>query len=87
MNPGVDLLIAVDWDASLEGRAGKEPEMPPLVSLSQLAAEARPPEEVAKTTVPPPQASPLMRNVIVAVGLSILAVVAGTVLLRRRGRR
>lgn len=89
MNPGVDLLFAADWDAALEGRAVKDPEMPPLVSLSQLAADAQSPP-APKETVEPPSArssgTTLTRNLIVAVVLGILVVAAGTVLLRRKAR-
>ncbi|MBM3858516.1 MAG: hypothetical protein FJ395_02570 [Verrucomicrobia bacterium] len=86
MNPGVDLLFAADWDAALEGRAVKDPEMPPLVSLSQLAAEAQPPAKTKEQPADAPPGTALTRNLIVAVALGILAVVAGTMLLRRKVR-
>ncbi len=87
MNPGVDLLFSVDWDAALEGRAVKDPEMPPLVSLSQLAAEAKPPVKVEEAPAPKSQAAPLTRNLIIAIGLGIVVVVAGALLLRSNNRK
>jgi len=87
MNPGVDLLIAADWDGLLEGQAVRDPEMPPLVSLSQLAAEARPVEEAGETAVPRPRTSVLTRNLSIVIGLGIVAVIAGAVLLRNRGKK
>lgn len=88
MNPGVDLLFAADWDAALEGRAVKDPEMPPLVSLSQLAAQAQPVSQPKKdvTTEVGPSGRALARNLIVAVALGILAVATGTWWLRHKNR-
>ncbi|MCE5251327.1 hypothetical protein LLG96_14015 [bacterium] len=39
-NPGVDLLMPVDWEGGLEGRLVQNLELPPLVGLSELAREA-----------------------------------------------
>jgi hypothetical protein len=86
MNPGVDMLFAADWDAALEGRAVKDPEMPPLVSLSQLAAEAKPPVKVEEAPASKSQAAPLTRNLIIVIGLGIVVVVAGALLLRSKNR-
>jgi len=93
MNPGLDLLIAADWDALIEGRAVKEPELPPLVSLSQLAAQAQTPlptpttAKVAQATTLPPKPATLGRNLIAVIGLGIVVVCAGTLLLRNRSRK
>jgi len=85
MNPGVDLLLAADWDALVEGRMVQEPAMPPLVSLSQLAAQAL--TTNSQTAASTSQAKTLLRNLIVAIGLCVVAVMVGTVLLRNRGRK
>lgn len=87
MNPGVDMLFAADWDAALEGRAVKDPEMPPLVSLSQLAAEAKPPVKTEAAPASQSQTTPLTRNLIILIGLGILVIVAGTVWVRAKGRK
>jgi len=39
-NPGVDLLISVDWDAGIEKSTITKMELPSLVSLSELVREA-----------------------------------------------
>ena len=90
MNPGVDLLLTADWDGLLEGRVVEEPEMPPLVSLSQLASEARPVVKVGENPVrlvPQPTAARLMRNLIIVIGLCVFAAVVGTIVLRGRDKR
>lgn len=88
MNPGIDLLFTADWDGSLEGRAVKETEMPPLVSLSQLVAETQPVVEAPArgTEMPQPAASSLARNLIVVIGLVVAAVIAGGLYLRSKGK-
>ena len=87
MNPGVDLLIAADWDAVIEGRVVQEPEMPPLVSLSQLAAQAQKPVATVPAPNTPSPTNSLIRNLIVAIGLGVAAVGAGTLWLRNRSRK
>lgn len=84
MNPGVDLLVAADWDGLLVEEAVKDPAMPPLVSLSQLAAEAQSPAKTVETPEPQPQPSTLRRNLIVLVGLGIVTVIAGAIFLGRK---
>jgi hypothetical protein len=77
MNPGVDLLIATDWDAALTGQAVKDPPLPPLISLSALAAAGQTGQVAHAAPVAPikPPASPLLRNVILV--LLVVVVVAG----------
>lgn len=84
-NPGMDLLVAADWEGSLAGCVVKDPPLPPLVSLATLAAASQ-----APTARPPPSApvqtnGGLRRNLGIALAFLLAAVVAGTLLrLRRR---
>ncbi|MCX7886475.1 MAG: hypothetical protein N3B01_04340 [Verrucomicrobiae bacterium] len=87
MNPGVDLLFAAEWDAALEGGAMKDLEMPPLVSLSQMAAGVQTPPGLPPAPVTTASGAWLARSLIVVVGLGILGVAAGSVWLRRKSRR
>lgn len=88
MNPGMDLVVSADWDGQLNGQVVQDPELPPLVSLSQLAAEAKPVEQAA---LPPPAVKGggrvLLRNILFVLGLGAIAVVAGVVALRNRDGR
>jgi hypothetical protein len=92
LNPGTDLLIAADWDALIEGRVVKDPELPPLISLSQLAAAARPlPVTAAAAAVVESGAAgeagsggALARNLAVVAGLGLLAIIVGSLALRTR---
>ncbi|MFA6563670.1 MAG: hypothetical protein WCV00_17330 [Verrucomicrobiia bacterium] len=91
MNPGVDLLVATDWDAALTGQAVKDPPLPALISLSALAAAGQT-GQVAKAALAAapagPPASPLIRNV--ALVLLIVVVVIGALtaalVLKKRNR-
>jgi len=90
MNPGVDLLVATDWDAALTGQAVKDPPLPPLVSLSALAAAGQTGQvaQAAPTVPVKPPASPLVRNVVLV--LLIVMVVIGALtailVLKKRNR-
>jgi hypothetical protein len=77
MNPGVDLLVATDWDAALTGQAVKDPPPPPLISLSALAAAGQTSQVAQASPTAPikPPVSPLIRNVVLV--LLIVVVVIG----------
>ena len=40
MNPGVDLIMNVDWEGSFDRIVAQDSELPPLVGLSELVGEA-----------------------------------------------
>ncbi len=82
MNPGVDMLVATDWDAALVGQAVKDPPLPPLISMSALAAAGQTGQVKQAAVVAPsasaaaePPTSPLIRNIVLV--LLALAVVIG----------
>ncbi|MBI5688268.1 MAG: hypothetical protein HZC54_24615 [Verrucomicrobia bacterium] len=91
MNPGVDLLVATDWDAALTGQAVKDPPLPPLISLSALAAAGQT-GQVAKAVLPVASAgllaSPLVRNVVLVL-LAVVVVIGAltaVLMLKKRNR-
>jgi hypothetical protein len=86
-NPGVDLLMAVDWNDAIQDRMIKDPPLPPLVSLASFATpgpQAPTPEPAAKPAPSPATQSPLLRNSAIALILLIVFGVAGTMVLRRK---
>jgi hypothetical protein len=81
-NPGVDMLLAADWDAAVANPVVKDPPLPPLVGLSALAAAAQPPVR----PVPPAVTNNLRRNTLFALGglACVVALGAITMTIRRR---
>lgn len=78
-NPGVDLLLAVNWEEAIEKRVVQDPPLPPLVSLSTLAAAAQP-----VTPVAPATHGELSRNLIISLGVLVVVIIAGTVIAKRK---
>lgn len=70
-NPGIDLLMAVDW--------GQRTEEQPLPQLVPSAPPPLPEEAIPETT---PQG--FLRNVVIALAAAFLVVVAATIVLARR---
>lgn len=92
MNPGFDLLLAADWDALVEGRVAKDPELPPLIGISQFAAAPtnRPvlPLAAAGPGASSSGASSIVQNTLLVLGLGAVALILATLLLKaRRSRR
>lgn len=101
MNPGVDLMIAADWDALIEDRVVEEPELPPLVSLAALAEQAAAPAAAAdsdgteinapgESSAAPesaPRPSPLGRNLVILGAISVVILAAGTFVMQARRPR
>lgn len=92
MNPGVDLLMAVDWDGLLSGQLVVEKDLPPLQSPSSAIPHVPTPETQpadradapAPAAGPPPaKGSPLARNLAI-VGIAAAAGVAALSLALRR---
>ena len=86
LNPGFDLLLAADWEGSLEGKVVKDPELPPLIGMAQFAALATsntpPPVAVTNTVSPDGTKGGLSRNLrfVILVGFGLL--VAGTMVVK-----
>ena len=85
-NPGIDLLLAADWEASLTTRFVKEPPLPPLVSLATVAAptQAAPTTMAQSHSISPITKSKLQRNLISALVFLVLAVIIGTLITRKK---
>jgi hypothetical protein len=77
-NPGMDLLLAVDWNAYIgDPQEIAKASLPPLPGVLQKEALAAPPAA-------PPAASPMLRNLLVALVLGGLAVAGTSVALWRQ---
>jgi len=88
MNPGFDLLMAADWEALVEGRVVKDPELPPLIGLAPFsAAVTNPPQRLLATADPTPGPAPrgrLGRNLLVVLGVGLGALLIGTCVLKTK---
>lgn len=85
-NPGTDLLVTADWDALLANRPTPKEDLPPLVSLSQLASDAgtpAPPPTLPEAAVPA-HSRPLWRNLTIVLGTGIAVVVGIALWLSRK---
>jgi len=87
-NPGVDLLMSVDWEGGLaEGRWVKPPELPALTGPEALVQQARDAGEKGEATSRPAAwraLTPLGFGIAGALLVVLAAVVVGTVVLLRR---
>ncbi len=93
LNPGVDLLMAVDWEGLLAGSLLLDEALPPLTGVMPEA-----PAPASAVSVPPPADPPpavaddvpvagkLLRNVVLLVVLGCLVVAGVTLALRRKGQ-
>jgi hypothetical protein len=80
-NPGVDMLLAADWESAVAERVVKDPPLPPLVSLAALAEAAQPPEPVLPAAVD----GRLRRSLLLTLGgLVCVVVLAGAAMMVRR---
>lgn len=91
MNPGVDLLMSVDWDGLITGELAIDEALPPLTGFSELAALAaegaeRPDGAPAGEGQPEEGPGSLVRNVLILAALGLAGVAAGTFVLMRRRR-
>jgi hypothetical protein len=89
MNPGFDLLLTADWDARLEDRLVKDPELPPLIGMSALAAAAAAPPAGVASTNPPPETVPrgrLVPNLVFVFGVGLMTLVIATLAIKARFR-
>jgi len=77
-NPGVDLLMMTNWDASLQGRWVEQVELPTLTGLSELASITAEKETITATAEKlelnePP--NKLLRNIILILAIVIVTAV------------
>ncbi len=100
-NPGTDLLITVDWDASLSDLMVKDVELPPLRGLGAMVSSAAtgtttPPALTPTTAVPVPSGaipvwrswlSSLRLNIMFAIALVVIIAIAWVLFTRQRGER
>jgi len=83
-NPGFDLLMTADWEASLGNQ--KDLDMPPLIGLSQgiapsLVSPASSANSISQPS-PDPAARLLKRNLLLVLALGLAALVLGTLRLK-----
>jgi hypothetical protein len=82
-NPGVDLLLAANWDEAIGQDVVKDPPLPPLVSLASSAAPAHLLATAPTLNHDIAPAGGLRRNLIIALGLVVAAIIAVTMMVRR----
>jgi len=95
-NPGVDLLMNVDWDGLVTPIVREAHELPPLSGLSNFQAKPSPSSEAGEAVVPREETAPevggekglLARNMIIIAVLLIATAAFSTAILKlRRNRR
>jgi len=87
LNPGTDLLMAVDWDGLLEGRVVVDKALPPLTGVmsqspSEESAKESKPAESREASDP----NPILRGVALVMAALAAAVVVAVIVVRRRGK-
>ena len=85
LNPGLDLLMPVDWEAGLAGSWVEEVGLPPLVGLSALSAAGD--HEAAAVSGDESKRGRLRRNLLLALGLIVVVVALLSYKLRKTGNR
>lgn len=89
MNPGVDLLMPVDWDGLITGMIGMEEIVPTLIVPSaSIPAEINEPnltadDSAAEVSLPVATSGGLKRNLAILAAIGVIVLAAGTVALRR----
>jgi hypothetical protein len=88
LNPGLDLLVAAEWEIPGQERLVKDTEVPALTGMSQLASTAsNRPVVVRASPTAGPQTGGLgmiTRNLLFGLGLGVLVLGIGTLLLRSK---
>jgi len=76
MNPGMDLLIAIDWYEYIDNLIGYDEDMPPLTGYAEFVPAAEPTNVVAEAEEAVEKTgSPLLRNLLIMVGLVVVVMV------------
>ena len=91
-NPGTDMLVRADWDAALKDLAAPDLAPPPLTALTPAAGPTSAPAQgqadlADAADAPSPGGRSLLRNVLLALGFVLLAVVVITLVVLRRTSR
>lgn len=81
-NPGVDLLMSVNWGALPEGRWVRPPQMPPLTGISAFAEGGA--EPGSRRFLGFGEGGGLVRNILIVAALAVLVVAVTTAIIRRR---
>jgi hypothetical protein len=85
-NPGVDLLLAVNWKERLAGLSAiPERELPPLGGTSSMIGETQPPAPTS-TGEHPRNDNPLRRNLTRTAGAALALVILATIMMVKRNR-
>jgi hypothetical protein len=86
-NPGVDLLLAADWDAILEGQPPFVEPPPPLAGIPESLIPVPPAAGQSVPADAPPVTAPagILQSLLLVLAVGLLIVVAGTVALKLRG--
>ncbi len=96
MNPGYDLLLSANWNSLGDFHAEMFSEAVPLTGLSEFAARAtndpkaqssQPAAALAAASAAPLGTRPLVRNVVVVLGIGIVFLAGATLVLKMRGGR
>lgn len=86
-NPGVDLLLAENWEQRLAGvSAIPERELPPLAGTAAITGETHSPAATAGGDPPPRNDKPLRRNLGWAAGAALAAVILATIIIVKNHR-
>jgi hypothetical protein len=86
-NPGVDLLLAENWEERLAGvSAIPERELPPLEGTAAITGETPAPAPAATDEAPPRNDWPLVRNLTLAAGVALALVTLATIMMVRKNR-
>jgi hypothetical protein len=87
MNPGIDLLMAVNWDDALSGKMAVDNALPPLTGLMPMAAMATGTNASAVPQVQAPavqEKGNLIRNVAEVLGGGVIVVLGCAFFLWRK---
>jgi hypothetical protein len=94
LNPGMDLLIAADWDRALRGEQLTAPELVGVAGLLEKAAPAPPPASPsAESAAGGPESCscpfqrPLFKSLLVVTAAAAALLALATVVRLRRARR
>lgn len=87
LNPGTDLLMAVNWEGALADLLPIDDAIPPLVGISPTIEPpaVAPPAAVAPAASAAGESDSLVTNLLLALALVIVAATVGTLLVKRRG--
>ncbi len=83
-NPGVDLLLAADWDALVKMPANNAPDLPPLAELAKSAPVT---VTLSGTDAGSGRPGPFLGNLYITGGFALAVLIAAGFLLRRKAAK